>query len=174
MLFRSSLQILYKLTSTAKNKAAADALDSVKQLMDIREKLVARGGDTRALVQKIYQKTTEGGLVNKLIYKYNKDFFEQVDERAKAGDKEWLLNNIDVEAYRKEASQILERQIKNIERNNYAGTPEEVENQRARYIEDAKRLWDIDRKDFNGFDNYVVKRHPLDQWFSDEIGRAHV
>lgn len=163
-----SLNILYKLTSTAKNKASADAFEEVKKLMEIREKLVARGGDTRALVQRIYQKTTEGGLVNKLIYKYNKDFFEQVDENAKAGNKEWLMQNIDVEAYRKEASAILERQIKNIERNNYAGSPEEVEDQRQRYIKEAQRLWDIDREDFNGFDNYVVKRHPLDQWFSNE------
>ncbi len=163
-----SLQILYKLTSTAKNKAAADAFDEVKELMAIREKIVARGGDTRAIVQKIYQKNTEGGLVNKLIYKYNKDFFEQVDQHAKAGDKEWLMQNIDVEAYRKEAAEILERQIKNIERNNYAGSKEEVEEQRKRYIKEAQKLWDIDREDFNGFDNYVVKRHPLDKWFSNE------
>jgi hypothetical protein len=163
-----SLNILYKLTSTARSKAAADAFEEVKDLMAIREKLVARGGDTRALVQKIYQKDTKGGLVNKLIYKYKKDFFEQIDENAKTGDKEWLMANIDIEAYRKEAAAILERQIKNIERNNYPGTPEEVEDQRRRYIKEAQQLWDIDREDFNGFNNYVVKRHPLDQWFSDE------
>ena len=162
-----ALQILYKLTSTAKNKAAADAFDEVKDLMAIRDKIVARGGNTRSIVQKIYQKTTEGGLVNKLIYKYKKDFFEQVDENAKTGDKDWLMQNIDVEEYRKEAAAILERQIKNIERNNYAGSPEEVEDQRQRYIKEAQRLWDIDREDFNGFDNYVIKRHPLDKWFSD-------
>ena len=163
-----SLNILYKLTSTARSKAAADAFEEVKDLMAIREKLVARGGDTRALVQKIYQKDTKGGLVNKLIYKYKKDFFEQIDENAKTGDKKWLMANIDIEAYRKEAAAILERQIKNIERNNYPGTPEEVEDQRRRYIKEAQQLWDIDREDFNGFNNYVVKRHPLDQWFSDE------
>jgi hypothetical protein len=163
-----SLNILYKLTSTARSKAAADAFEEVKDLMAIREKLVARGGDTRALVQKIYQKDTKGGLVNKLIYKYKKDFFEQIDENAKTKDKEWLMANIDIEAYKKEAAAILERQIKNIERNNYPGTPEEVEDQRRRYIKEAQQLWDIDREDFNGFNNYVVKRHPLDQWFSDE------
>jgi hypothetical protein len=133
-----SLNILYKLTSTARSKAAADAFEEVKDLMAIREKLVARGGDTRALVQKIYQKDTKGGLVNKLIYKYKKDFFEQIDENAKTGDKEWLMANIDIEAYRKEATAILERQIKNIERNNYPGTPEEVEDQRRRYIKNRK------------------------------------
>lgn len=163
-----ALQILYKLTSTAKNKAAADAFDEVKELMEIRDKIVARGGDTRAIIKKIYQKTTEGGLVNKLIYKYKKDFFEQIDENAKTEDKGWLMKNIDMEGYRKEATAILERQINNIERNNYAGSPEEVEDQKQRYIKEAQRLWDIDREDFNGFNNYVVKRHPLDQWFSDE------
>jgi superfamily II DNA or RNA helicase len=78
-----ALQVLYKLTSTAKNNAASDAFKEVEVLMSLRDKLVARGGDTRKLVQKLYQKTTEGGLVNKLIYKYKKDFFEQIDAKAK-------------------------------------------------------------------------------------------
>lgn len=164
-----ALQVLYKLTSTAKNNAASDAFKEVEVLMSLRDKLVARGGDTRKLVQKLYQKTTEGGLVNKLIYKYKKDFFEQIDAKAKeGGDKEWLLNNIDVEAYKKEAAPLLESQIARINKNSYSGSAEEQNEQREKYILEAQRLWDIDREDFNGFNNYVVKRHPKSEWLSDE------
>jgi hypothetical protein len=164
-----ALQVLYKLTSTAKNNAAADAFKEVEVLMGLRDKLVARGGDTRKLVQKLYQKTTEGGLVNKLIYKYKKDFFEQVDEKAnQGGNKEWLLNNIDVESYKKEAAPLLESQITRINKNSYSGSEEEQNEQKERYILEAQRLWDIDRADFNGFNNYVVKRHPKEDWYSDE------
>jgi len=164
-----ALQVLYKLTSTAKNNAATEAFKEVEVLMGLRDKLVAKGGDTRKMVQKLYQKTKEGGLVNKLIYKYKKDFFEQVDEKAKlGGDKQWLLDNIDVEAYKKEAQPRMEEQIAKINRNPYSGSVEEQNNQREKYILEAQRLWDIDREDFNGFNNYIIKRHPKDKWYSDE------
>ena len=164
-----ALQVLYKLTSTAKNNAAADAFKEVEALMGLRDKIVAKGGDTRKFVQKLYQKDEKGGLVNKLIYKYKKNFFEQVDEKAnQGGDKEWLLSNIDVEAYRKEATPLLESQIDRINKNSYPGSEEEQNEQKERYILEAQRLWDIDREDFNGFNNYVIKRHPKDEWFSEE------
>ncbi|MFN9961259.1 MAG: hypothetical protein ACK55I_49915, partial [bacterium] len=67
-----SLQVLYKLTRSAQSKASQDALKEVEELMAIREKIVKKGGDVRRFIQKIYQKDTEGGLVNKIIYKYSK------------------------------------------------------------------------------------------------------
>ena len=39
--------------------------------------------------------------------------------------KQWLLNNIDVEAYRKEAAPLLENQIARISKNSYSGSEEE-------------------------------------------------
>ena len=164
-----ALQVLYKLTRNAQGKASQESLGEVEELMAIRKKLADRGGDLRKLVQKIYQKDDSGKLVNKLIKKFNSDFYEQVDEKAAAGgDKTWLADNIDIEAYKKEANAILEKQIKNIERNSYAGSEEEVEDQKRRYIEEAKRLWDIENENFNGWNNYVIKRHPLEKWYSKE------
>lgn len=164
-----SLQVLYKLTRSAQSKASQDALKEVEELMAIREKIVKKGGDVRRFIQKIYQKDTEGGLVNKIIYKYSKKFHDTVDELAeKGGDKEWLLQNIDVEAYKKEAAKKLQDQIDYINRNRYPGTPDQEQEQKDKYIEQAKRLWDITRDDFNGFNNYIVKRHPLSKWYSQE------
>ena len=164
-----SLQILYKLTRSAQGKAMKEALSEVEELMKIREKLMKKGGDIRKFVQKIYQKDTEGGLVNKLIHKYTKEFREKVDDlAASGGDIEWIKQNIDLDAYRAEAKVKLENQIDRINKNRYAGTPEEEQEQRDKYILEAKRLWDIDRKDFNGFSNYIIKRHPLSKWYSKE------
>ena len=39
---------------------------------------------------------------------------------------------------------------------------------RDRLILEAKRKWDITRKDFNGWNNYVIKRHPQSKWESTE------
>lgn len=164
-----SLQILYKLTRAAQGRASQDALEEVNQIMKIREKIVKKGGDVRRFVQKMYQKDTEGGLVNKLIHKYSREFHDKVDSLAEAGgDKDWLMQNIDVEGYRKEAKVKMENQIARIKRNRYSGTPEEEEEQREKYILQAKRLWDIDREDFNGWNNYIIKRHPQSKWYSKE------
>jgi hypothetical protein len=164
-----SLQILYKLTRSAQGKASQDAFEEVQELMKIREKLVKKGGDIRKLVQKIYQKDTEGGLVNKIIHKYTREFHDKIDSLAEAGgDIKWLKDNIDLEAYKKEAEKKLESQIEKINKNRYAGTPEEEQEQRDKYILQAKRLWDIERADFNGFNNYILKRHPLQKWYSKE------
>ena len=164
-----ALQVLYKLTRNAQGKASQESLSEVEELMAIREKLAKRGGDLRKLVQRIYQKDSSGKLVNKLVKKFDSDFYEQVDEKAAAGgDRQWLTDNIDIEAYKKEASALLEKQLKNIERNSYAGSEEEVEDQKRRYSEEARRLWDIENENFNGWNNYVIKRHPLDKWFSKD------
>lgn len=164
-----SLQILYKLTRAAQGRASQDAIAEVEELMKIREKIVKKGGDVRKFVQKIYQRDTEGGLVNKLIHKYTKEFREKVDELANAGgDIEWLKDNINLEEYRKEAKKKLDNQIDKILKNRYPGTAEEEQEQKDKYILQAKRLWDIDRKDFNGFNNYIIKRHPMPKWYSKE------
>ena len=164
-----ALQVLYKLTRAAQGKASQDALKEVEELMKIREKIVKKGGDVRRFVQKIYQKDDKGGLINKLIYKYSREFHDKVDELATAGgDIDWLKNNIDIEAYRKEAKKKLESQIDKINKNRYPGTAEEEQEQRDKYILQANRLWDIDREDFNGFNNYIIKRHPQSKWYSKE------
>lgn len=165
----ASLKILYKLTRGAQGRASQDALVEIEELMGIRKKLAERGGDLRKLVQKIYQKDVKGGLVNKLVHKYDEKFFTTVDELAKnEGDINWLRNNIDMAAYEKEALKKLEDAVAKIEKNSYPGNEEQVEEQREKYILQANRLWDINRKDFNGWNNYIIKRHPLDKWQSKE------
>jgi hypothetical protein len=164
-----SLRLLYKLIQSAQIKAMAESTNEVKEIMDIRELLVKKGGDVRKYIQKIYQKTEEGGLVNRLIHKYSKEFTSTVDKLAEeGGNKKWLLDNIDVAAYKEEANKIMESQIDKINKNNYPGNEKEVEAQKEKYILETRRLWDIERDDFNGFNNYVIKRHPLDKWYSEE------
>jgi hypothetical protein len=159
----ASLQILYKLVTNAKGIASRKALSEVNELMEIRKKLADRGGDLRKLVQEIYQKDDAGKLVNKLIYKFDKKFYEEVDKNALEGNKEWLLDNIDIESYRAEALKIMNERITKLKR-----IYDEDENLRDQLIYDEERKWDIDRDDFNGFNNYVIKRHPLEKWESED------
>lgn len=160
----ASLQILYKLVTNAKGRASRDALGEVERLMAIRKKLVDRGGDVRTLVKAIYQKDDQNKMVNKLIYKYQKKFFEEVDNNALEGNrnKKWLMENIDLDAYRKDSKELLRKKIDRIEKMyDDAGMVE-------RLIAEEIAKWDIDSRDFIGWSNILIKRHPLKKWESQE------
>lgn len=161
----ASLQVLYKLVTNAKGRASREALGEVDRLMAIRKKLTDRGGDVRKLVQQIYQKDSKDKLVNKLIYKFDKKFFDEVDNNSLEGyrDKKWIMDNIDVDAYRKEAKELLDKKIARIKK-----LHDDDVDLMERLILEEQRKWDIDRKDFIGWNNYIVKRHPLTKWYSEE------
>jgi len=164
-----SLNILTKVVEGAENKATKDGLALVNELMEIRKDLL-EGGDIISKIRTLYQKDETGNKMNNLVYVYSKEFREAVDKNAnnpEGGDKNWVLNNIDVEAYKKEATEILDRQIESIERNN-PGNDDETVKRRKFLLEKEKRKWDIDRPDFDGWNNYVIKRHPLEKWYSEE------
>lgn len=161
----ASVKILYKLVNNAKGKASTEALGEINELLDIRKKLADRGGDLRQLVKLLYQKTDDNKLVNKLIHKYQKAFYNEVDNNAVEGkqDKNWLMKNIDIEAYKKEALTKMNDAIDRI-----AITHEDNPDMMDRLIEQERNKWNIASRDFNGWNNYIIKRHPKDVWLSEE------
>jgi hypothetical protein len=161
----ASVQILYKLTENAKLKASADAKLDVQNLMKIREKLASRGGDLKEIIKKIYRKDDKGNFVNKLIYKYDPKFRESIKKNSleENRSKQWLKDNIDLEAYAKEADVLLEKIIAQKEKE-YANNGE----LRERLILQEKQKWDYRRADFTGWNNYILQRHPLPKWISEE------
>jgi len=164
-----SLEILHKLTRSAQGKASEDALGEITSLIEIRKKLAERGGNLRDLVKQVYQKDEKGGIVNKLIYKYDENFRKEMDKKAaEGGDIKWLKENINLAAYKEEADKIIKRQTESIKKNRYSGSKEEEEEAREKEIEKIERQYDIDNKHFNGWNNYILKRHPLEKWFSKE------
>lgn len=159
-----SVKLLQKLVENAEGLASRTALKEINSIMELRKRLVEKG-NVREQIKKIQQKNQDNKLVNKLIHKYSRDFYDQVEENAKEGnrDKKWLKDNIDVEEYKKEAFEIMNRKIEHLKRK-YADNDE----LREKLILDEKKKWDIDRFDFNGWNNYVIKRHPLTKWYSEE------
>ena len=165
----ASLKVLYKLVNLAKGRASADALKEVEELMSIRDKIAKSGKDLKSTVRQIYQSDDKGGLVNKLVYKYKKEFYDIIKEKKEeGGNKKWLLDNINIEEYKKEAETKLNENIDKINKRRYPGSKEEEQEKKDELILQEKRRWDITRKDFNGWDNYILKRHPKDEWLSDE------
>jgi hypothetical protein len=161
-----SLNVLAKLNRQARSNANADSLEEIKELMEIRERFVKRGGDIRQTIKKVYQKDEKGQWINRLIYKYDEKFRSEVDAKAAAGgDITWLKNNIDIEAYKKEADAVLEKNLKRIN-DDFPGNSPEIVEKREKAIIQESRKYDITRKDFNGWNNYIIKNHPLSKWES--------
>ena len=165
----ASLNILQRLTQMAQGRAKATAFDEVKELMDLREKIVSKTTDVRKFIQQIYQKDDKGGLVNKLIYKYSKDFRETVDKKfIEGGDIQWILKNIDIKAYKEEAKKVILDKIDQIKRMALSGDDAQVKAKRKKLAEAVLMEFDISRPDFTGFNNHIIKRHPLPKWYSEE------
>jgi hypothetical protein len=165
----ASLKILYKLTRAAQGRASEDSLKEIKELMSIREKIMSKGGNPRELLRKLYQKDKDGGIVNKLIYKYSEDFRKEVDDKfALGGDRNWLLANIDIEGYKKEAFEVIKNRIEQIKRQSFPGTEAQVKAKKKQLVDEVLQKYDITRVGFTGGDNYIIKRHPLPKWYSKE------
>lgn len=161
-----SINILYKLVTNAKSRARRDALKEVEELMAIRKRITDKGGDVRKYVQQLYQKDEKNNLVNKIIYKYKKEFYELVDKNAsqESPSKKWIYDNIDKEGYQKEAEEVLERRIERIKR-----IYSEDKEMMAKLILQEKRTFDVTRSDFTGWNNYIIKRHPVKNISKDGV-----
>jgi len=164
-----TVEILSKVVQSAETKAEKEGMKFVERLFEIRKSLMEEG-DVISKIQKIYRTDTKGNTVNELVYMYDKEFFEAVDKNAndpEGGSKDWLYDNIDVEKYKEAAAKRLENNIKAIERN-HPGNDEDIVKFRNIQILKERQKWDIDRIDFNGFDNYLIKNFPLEKWESKE------
>lgn len=165
----AAIRVLVKLTSSAKEIAAKESFDEVEELMKIRKKIVDRGGDVRSFVKKIYRKNEKNEVVNKLISKHSPEFYSVIDElAAKGGDREKLLNNIDIDVYRKKAKEVIDKQVKKImeERWSYDDAKDSKEKQKR--VEAVEKLYDIDNPNFYGWNNWIVKGSPANKWISKE------
>jgi len=159
-----ALDILFTMANRAMGFANEDSLNEVNELLEIRDRIKASGGNLRKKVQQIYQRDNDGNIVNKLIYKYDRRFFDEAKSNAAEGrrSKKWLNENIDIDAYKKESNDILKERIRRLEQTQ----PDET--LRKKLILEEKKKWDITRPDFNGYGNWVIKRHPLPKWESKQ------
>tara|TARA_R110002012_G_scaffold155672_4_gene316544 strand:+ start:1720 stop:6597 length:4878 start_codon:yes stop_codon:yes gene_type:complete len=161
-----SLRILSRAARRAQDDADSESKGYVNRLMAIRKKLVDRGGNLAETVRKIYRQE-DGSLVNHLIYKYQREFYDKMKDNAAEGNrsKQWIFENVDIEAYKKEAIPLMQRDIAKY---NSLYATEDLQNLREKAIQDTRKKYDIDRRDFNGWSNEILAKHPKDKWISKE------
>lgn len=159
-----ALSVLHKVVSNTKAEASRVAYERVQKLMGIRANLEKRGGSFRNVISPIYQKDSKGNNTNKLVYKFNKSFYEGIDDNAKDGIQsiKYLKDNINVVEYTKEAGALLSKRFKHFDK---IYVDEELI---ERLKIEERNKYDINSENFNGFNNYVLKKHPSDKHISNE------
>lgn len=169
-----SLDLLYKLVTGADDNARADALRDNEKIMNLRTKILEwtknKGINSTKIFDKLYQKDAKGHRVHKLIDEIRKDFYDEFKEKAEEADEQWFHENIDIEAYRNEVGEYYNKRKEQIRNTVYPGT---LEHQAFREADDIHKLdmeYNIDSPSFNGWGNFIMKRHIKDRakWYTKE------
>ena len=160
----TAFQILNRLVTDATIAANRRALISVNKIIDIEKQLKSSGG-IREAINKLYQKDDKGNNMNRLTYKYEKEFYNEVEKNSKLEHPslQWLKDNIDVPKYKEQSKEFIERQtIK------HQGTYKHDENTANELISSDRRMYDIDDPNFSGWNNWMINQHPTEKWLSKE------
>lgn len=184
----SSIKILVRMVEEAEVKAQASSLQKIKRVIELAKRIKEKHGDEWQYIKKVFQFTENEEFMNKLIREFDKDFYTAVDalvDGTPEDNRAWLEENVDMDAYREEAAVKLEERLGDIERNalykiDDSDTDARIDEKQRRAqialkqslkqeaIDEARRKYDYDDPDFNGWNNYIIKRHPLKKWYTKE------
>lgn len=178
----AAITTMTKMTADAQIKAKASALEKIKRLMDLRGRILKKHPSIKGYIQQIFQYTDKGEFMNKLIQQYKQEFYDKISQFGlTGGEKKWIEENVDIEAYKADAKEVMEKRLKRIEENPYYqplrddddATLKDKAEKKAKAILRIVRELDITRADFNGWGNYILKKHPLPKWFTKEYKEIH-
>lgn len=145
-------------------KLAANTIMNAKSLVDIQtSKLVnrfeplllalekeasAKGVSSFDMIGKV-----EGNTLS-LIKKIDKDFWNDLSKAKASKNKQFLLDNMDVDKYNEMAKEAINKGIEELNKVRFASDPERNENIREFRIKKLRDSLDINRKTFNGYKGY--------------------
>lgn len=92
---------LWKLVERINNKFKLQFLDRLNELEQIEEKVSKwlEGKSINDLYHKIFQYDTQGRWNGRVIQKFSKDFYKELEKAQENRDMKWIRENIDIDAY---------------------------------------------------------------------------
>jgi len=96
---------------------------------------------------------TPSGL--RLIRKIDSDFWNQISEAKANNDRQFFLDNMDVEEYNKLANEAIVKGTEDLKKMNFSEDPEQDDLQRDYRIKKLRNSLDITSESFDGYDNYL-------------------
>jgi hypothetical protein len=125
------------------------ANDYSKMLIPLEEEARSKGKSAFEMIGRV----TDKGL--RLIKKLDSEFLKQIKEAKEKENKQFLLDNLDVEKYKSLVDPIIEKTLNDLDRTQFSLDEEEDAQKREWRKQQIKNTLDITSKTFDGYKNYT-------------------
>lgn len=164
-----NIQSLYKLANKAFFLANEETLQEVKKLNTLKEAYDKWATSKRLNLNNYFDIFTKKDK-NELIDEFDKDFYTQLKSKIKSKNHEWVLDNIDEQAYREYVNKKIEEEKDRIFSKPRVGTEEEVKAIIKKELAKVYSKYDLTGRKTSGWLLYeAVKKFPKRElWESKE------
>jgi hypothetical protein len=165
----NNIQTLYKLANKAMFLSEQETLEEVKVLNTLKENYDKWANSRRLGLNNYFDIFTKKDK-NELIDEFDKDFYVQLKSKIKNKNYNWILDNIDEQAYREYVDKKIEEEKNRIFSKPKVGTPEEVNAIIKKELAKVYSKYDLTGKNTSGWLLYKdVRNFPKKElWESAE------
>ena len=117
-------------------------------VIDLEKEAAAKGKKAFDMIGKV-----QGDNLT-LIKKIDRAFWNEISKAKSAKDKQFFLDNMDVDKYNTMAKEAIDRGVKELEETKFSSDPQKDADIRDYRIKKLKDSLDINRTSFNGYDGY--------------------
>jgi hypothetical protein len=165
----SNIQELYKKANKAFALAEIETLDEVKKLTILKENY-EKWASSKGISVKNYFDILMKKDKNELIDEFEGEFYTELKTRIAKKDYEWIIENVDEQAYRDYIEEEIEKETKRIFAIPVVGTKEEAQAKVKKELAKMYNKYSLENRKSNGWLSYIdVKKFPKkDKWTSKE------
>jgi hypothetical protein len=165
----ANVQSLYKLANKAFGIAESETLDEVKRLNTLKDNY-EKWASSKGLSLKDYFNIIIKGDKNELIDEFDRKFYDELKAKVAKKDHAWVLDNIDVDAYKEYIDEKIKEKTNEIVSRPRVGTVEEVKLIVKKELAKMYNKYDLKSTTSNGWLlAQEVKKFPRrDKWESAE------
>lgn len=158
-----SMATLWQLVSMTKQRVDIQIDEDNKELNKLKEDYT-KWAEGKGLSKKnMFDILIKKGK-HALIDQYRPSFYEECKKAIEERDRDWISENIDLDAYSKWASEYYEIRKQQIKDNVYAGTDKQVQDRKRKEMEKLEEEFSIE----NMIYNEKIKKFPLPKNYSNE------
>jgi hypothetical protein len=149
VIIKLAAKVYLKAKSVLNINFSKAANDYSKILIPLEEEAKAKGKSAFEMIGKV----TDSGL--RLIKKLDSEFLKQIKEAKEKENKQFLLDNLDLDKYKSLIDPIIEKTLNDLDRTQFSLDAEEDTQKREWRKQQIKNTLDITSKTFDGYKNYT-------------------
>lgn len=164
-----STEVLYKMANRAFGLAAQDTVEQGNILLGIKEKY-DKWAASKGLNNKNYFDIIKKKGKNELIDEFDPEFYKELKSKIHDKDRQWVRDNVDVDAYRKFLEEQKQRDYDFIDKKTRFGNDKDIASEITFEKSKVDQLLDISTPDSPGWllYDYAKKFPKKEKWESKE------